>query len=60
MFRFVLLGSNWYGMEIESLDAKEIEDIDDFIESYEPVLLCNSIEVAAECLGIEEDDIIMV
>ena len=59
MFRFVLLGSEWYGMET-SLDAEEIENINDFIESYEPVLLCDSIETAAESLGIEEDNIIMV
>lgn len=44
MYRITILSGIAYAVKIESLEEKEIDEIMSFIESSEPVILCNDLE----------------
>ena len=58
MIRLAKMSGIWYGLEMELDDLEnDLENIETFVGEGTPVLLCQSTEVAAKVLGIDEDEI---
>lgn len=58
MIRLTKMSDKWYGCEIHIDDLEDdLENIETFVEEGTPVLLCESIESAADVLGIYQDEI---
>ena len=59
MIRVVCMRNKWYGKKLYKLDDEALEDIENFIESGEPVILCNSLD-ELEDIGVDIAEIEMV
>jgi len=57
MFRAVKEGRTWYALEIESLED-DIENIQEFVDSGQPVILVNEIDDLEQLLPDERISII--
>ncbi len=58
MYRVIKIRGKFYGIEIDSIDD-DIENIEGFIETGDPVILCDELE-DLEIFGIDETEIKMV
>ena len=58
MYRVVKISNKYYGVEIDSVDD-DIENMEGFIETGDPVILCDELE-DLEIFGIDETEIKMV
>lgn len=58
MYRIIKL-SKWFALEIEDIED-DIDNINVFVDEGTPVLLCYDLEIAADFLGIEEEEIEIV
>ena len=54
MIRLVRMGGQWYGLEINRIDAQEMENIEEFVNEGSPVVFCYDLEDAEEYVGIHE------
>jgi len=60
MLRLVKMGGVWYAMSVSDVDDDEVESLKIFVSDGEPVLYCDDLGTAAECLLGDIDDIVMV
>ena len=59
MFRIVRLSGKYYGYEFSDIES-EAEDIMDFVNSGDIVILCDDVENFADEYGIDINDITIV
>ena len=61
MYRMVKMGNRWLGMELEEpLTKDEFENIQSFLDNYQPVLLVNDLETVERVLEDQEWEIVDV
>jgi hypothetical protein len=59
MIRITFMSGRYYGKKISSLNYKELEDINIFVNEGTPVILVDELE-SLENSGIDPDDVEMV
>ena len=59
MYRVIKMGIKVFAMEVD-LTRTEIENIEEFVESGDVVMLAYNLELVADFLDIEEDQIEIV